>query len=92
MAGTAPSTRNIFPVPPPGIKVSDPAPPVSCDDHSPVRVSLPPLPKTVIDMQRVCNDPESSIGDLVKTIEGDPMIVANLLKTAGKKCSFCRRS
>jgi HD-like signal output (HDOD) protein len=53
--------------------------------------SLPPLPKTVIDMQRVCNDPESSIGDLVKTIEGDPMIVANLLKAANSPLYSLRR-
>lgn len=53
--------------------------------------SLPPLPKTVIDMQRVCNDPDSSIGDLVKTIEGDPMIVANLLKAANSPLYSLRR-
>ena len=53
--------------------------------------SLPPLPKTVIDMQRVCNDSESSIGDLVKTIEGDPMIVANLLKAANSPLYSLRR-
>ena len=44
--------------------------------------SLPPLPKTLIDMQRVCNDPDASIHDLTKTIDHDPMIVANLLKAA----------
>ncbi len=44
--------------------------------------SLPPLPKTLIDMQRVTADPDSSIADLAKTIEHDPMIVANLLKAA----------
>ena len=44
--------------------------------------SLPPLPKTLIDMQRVCADPDASIADLAKTIESDPMIVANLLKAA----------
>ncbi len=53
--------------------------------------SLPPLPKTVIDMQRVCNDPNSSIHDLVKTIEGDPMIVANLLKAANSPLYSLRR-
>lgn len=53
--------------------------------------SLPPLPKTVIDIQRVCNDPESSINDLVKTIEGDPMIVANLLKAANSPLYSLRR-
>ena len=44
--------------------------------------SLPPLPKTIVDMQRVCADPDAAINDLVKTIEHDPMIVANLLKAA----------
>ncbi len=44
--------------------------------------SLPPLPKTVIDMQRVCNDPDGSIQEMVKVVEQDPMIVANLLKAA----------
>jgi HD-like signal output (HDOD) protein len=53
--------------------------------------SLPPLPKTVIDMQRVCNDPNSSIHDLVKTVETDPMIVANLLKAANSPLYSFRR-
>ncbi|MDD2839350.1 MAG: HDOD domain-containing protein [Sulfuricurvum sp.] len=53
--------------------------------------SLPPLPKTVIDMQRVCNDPNSSINDLVKTVEHDPMIVANLLKAANSPLYSFRR-
>lgn len=53
--------------------------------------SLPPLPKTVIDMQRVCNDPNSSIHDLVKTVEHDPMIVANLLKAANSPLYSFRR-
>ena len=53
--------------------------------------SLPPLPKTVIDMQRVCNDPSSSIADLTKTVEGDPMIVANLLKAANSPLYSLRR-
>ena len=44
--------------------------------------ALPPLPRTLIDMQRVCADPEASIADLTRTIEHDPMIVANLLKAA----------
>lgn len=53
--------------------------------------SLPPLPKTVIDMQRVCNDPDGSINDLVKTVEHDPMIVANLLKAANSPLYSFRR-
>ncbi|MFA6144317.1 MAG: HDOD domain-containing protein [Sulfurimonas sp.] len=53
--------------------------------------SLPPLPKTVIDMQRICNDPNSSISDLVKTVEKDPMIVANLIKAANSPLYGLRR-
>lgn len=53
--------------------------------------SLPPLPKTVIDMQRICNDPESSIQDMVKVVEQDPMIVANLLKAANSPLYSFRR-
>ena len=44
--------------------------------------SLPALPKTIVEMQQVCADPESGINDLVKVVEKDPMIVANLLKAA----------
>lgn len=42
-------------------------------------------------MQRVCNDPNSSIHDLVKTVEQDPMIVANLLKAANSPLYSFRR-
>lgn len=44
--------------------------------------SLPPLPKTIVEMQRVTNDPDAAIADLTKVVEHDPMIVANLLKAA----------
>ena len=44
--------------------------------------SLPPLPKTILDVQRLSTNPEASIGDLVKIISKDPMIVADLLKAA----------
>ena len=44
--------------------------------------SLPPLSKTIIDINRVYADEESGINDLSKVIAPDPMIVANLLKTA----------
>jgi len=44
--------------------------------------SLPPLPKTIVEMQKVCADPEAAIVDLSKIVEQDPMIVANLLKAA----------
>lgn len=44
--------------------------------------SLPPLSKTIMDINRVYADEEAGIGDLAKVIEPDPMIVANLLKAA----------
>jgi len=44
--------------------------------------SLPPLSKTIADINRVYADEEAGIGDLAKVIEHDPMIVANLLKAA----------
>ncbi len=44
--------------------------------------SLPPLSKTIMDINKVYADEESSIHDLAKVIEHDPMIVANLLKAA----------
>ena len=44
--------------------------------------SLPPLSKTIMDINTVYADEEAGIGELAKVIEPDPMIVANLLKTA----------
>ena len=44
--------------------------------------SLPPLSKTILDINKVYADDDSSIHDLAKVIEHDPMIVANLLKAA----------
>ncbi|QOP41540.1 HDOD domain-containing protein [Sulfurimonas marina] len=44
--------------------------------------SLPPLSKTIADIDRVFADKEAGVSDLTKVIEHDPMIVANLLKTA----------
>ena len=44
--------------------------------------SLPPLPKTLVDIQAICNRPDGSVGELSTVVEGDPMIVANLLKSA----------
>ena len=44
--------------------------------------NLPPLPKSVIEVQKITSDPNSSIKDLVKVIKDDPMITANLLKAA----------
>ncbi len=53
--------------------------------------SLPPLPKTLLDIQRITNDPDASIANLVKVIEPDPMIVANLLKAANSPLYFFGR-
>jgi len=44
--------------------------------------SLPALPKTIVEMQQVCANPDAAINDLVGVVEKDPMIVANLLKAA----------
>ncbi len=44
--------------------------------------SLPPLSKTIADINRVYADENASVADMAKAIEGDPMIVANLLKAA----------
>jgi len=44
--------------------------------------SLPPLSKTIMDINRVYSDEEAGVGELAKVIANDPMIVANLLKNA----------
>ncbi len=44
--------------------------------------SLPPLSKTIININKVYADPEAGLGELAKVIEKDPMIIANLLKAA----------
>jgi len=44
--------------------------------------SLPSLSKTIRDINRIYADKEAGIMDLVKVIENDPMIVANILKFA----------
>ncbi len=44
--------------------------------------ALPPLPKSFAQVNSVCSNPNSGIGDLAKVIESDPMLVANLLKIA----------
>ena len=44
--------------------------------------NLPPLPKSVLEVQKVTNDPDASIKDLVNVIKNDPLITANLLKAA----------
>ncbi len=44
--------------------------------------SLPPLSKTILDINKIYADESASIADLANVIELDPMIVANLIKAA----------
>jgi len=44
--------------------------------------SLPPLSKTIMDINKIYADEEAGVGDLAKAISHDPMIIANLLKAA----------
>ncbi len=44
--------------------------------------SLPPLDDTIIMIQRICSDKDSCVQDLVKVVESDPMLTANILKSA----------
>ncbi len=44
--------------------------------------ALPPLPKTLTEIQAICERPDGSVGELAAVVEHDPMIVANLLKSA----------
>ncbi|PHQ91680.1 MAG: histidine kinase [Sulfurimonas sp.] len=44
--------------------------------------SLPPLSKTIINISTVYADSKASIAEMIKVVEHDPMIIANLLKAA----------
>jgi len=44
--------------------------------------ALPPLSATIVEINRIHADPESTIADMAKAIDHDPMIIANLLKAA----------
>jgi len=44
--------------------------------------ALPPLPKSVMEIQKITTDPDGSIADLIKVVKNDPMLTANLLKAA----------
>jgi len=44
--------------------------------------SLPPLSKTITNINKVYDNPNASIHDMAKVIRRDPMIIANLLKAA----------
>lgn len=44
--------------------------------------SLPPLSATIVEINRIYADENSTIKDMAKAIEHDPMIIANILKIA----------
>jgi len=43
---------------------------------------LPPLPDSVIKIQHICADANAGIADLVKVVDKDPLLTANLIKAA----------
>ena len=47
--------------------------------------ALPPLDDTILKIQRICVDKNSSLADLVKVVESDPMLTANILKSSNSK-------
>lgn len=44
--------------------------------------SLPPLSSTIIEINKICADENSTLKDMAEAIEHDPMIIANILKMA----------
>jgi len=44
--------------------------------------SLPPLSKTITEINRIYSDEEAGVSEMAKAVEQDPMVVANLLKAA----------
>lgn len=44
--------------------------------------ALPPLSDTIVKIQKICHDPNSSMADLAKVVESDPMLTANILRSA----------
>jgi len=43
---------------------------------------LPPLPESVLQIEAIYQDPDSSFNDMVKIIEKDPLLTADILKSA----------
>lgn len=43
--------------------------------------SLPPLPASIVRIQELCMNIDTDIDELVRVIEGDPMLSANILKS-----------
>ncbi len=44
--------------------------------------TLEPLSHTVMQIMQICDDEEISIKELIKTVKGDPIVAAKILKTA----------
>lgn len=44
--------------------------------------ALPPLDDSIMQIQRICGSKFSSLNDLIKVVEKDPMLTANILKAA----------
>lgn len=44
--------------------------------------SLPPLPESVMKVREICNDPESTVKELIPIVKQDPMFTADILKAA----------
>jgi len=43
---------------------------------------LPPLPESVMEIEKVYNDPDSTFNDMAKILEKDPLLTADILKAA----------
>ena len=46
--------------------------------------TIKPLPNTIFKIEKVCDDEDKSINDLIKVIKTDPIISATILKSASK--------
>ncbi len=53
--------------------------------------ALPPLPESIQEINKIYNSNDPSIPDLAKIIEKDPMLTANMLKTANSPLYNLRR-
>ena len=44
--------------------------------------SLPPLDETIMKIQQICSSEDSDIAELIGVIHQDPMLTANILRSA----------
>ena len=52
---------------------------------------IPPLPRTFLEIAKICNKSDGTISELSKVVEQDPMFVANLLKMINSNLYGFRR-